>query len=110
MSLREGVVAPPDGLDGVLERLVEPSFGDDLFLVFVLFVSLRVEPFVGVVVDVVVDVVVGDLLLDSGFPPPTALVAALVAALVVVLESAEPDTGAVLERVDGIVEDSVTVE
>ena len=51
-------------------------------------------------------VAVSDLLLDNGLPPPTAFVVVLV----VVSESVETDTCAVLERVDGIVDDRDTVE
>ena len=103
------MVVPPDGLDGgldgVLEQLVELSLtlSFTLSLAFVLLVPFRFDPLVAV----------SDLLLDNGFPPPTAFVVVLVVVLVVVSESVETDTCAVLERVvgvAGIVNDRDTVE
>lgn len=103
------MVVPPDGLygvldgvlDGVLEQLVELSLTLSLvFVLLVLLVPFRFDPLVAV----------SDLLLDNGVPPPTAFVVVLVVVSVVVSESVETDTCAVLERVDGIVNDRDTVE
>jgi len=96
------VVVPPDGLNGVLELLVELSLAFVLRVLLVFLVPFLGDPLVAVAV-VVVEV---DLLLDNGFPSPTAFVVVLV----VVSESVETDTCAVLERVDGIVDDRDTVE
>lgn len=96
------MVVPPDGLNGVLELLVELSLAFVLRVLLVFLVPFLGDPLVAVAV-VVVEV---DLLLDNGFPSPTAFVVVLV----VVSESVETDTCAVLERVDGIVDDRDTVE
>jgi hypothetical protein len=98
------VVVPPDGLDGVLDGVLEQlvnlsltlSLAFVLLVLLVLLVPFRFDPLVAV----------SDLLLDNGFPPPTAFVVVLV----VVSESVETDTCVVLERVDGIVNDRDTVE
>ena len=68
-------------------------------MLLVLLVPFRVDPLVAV----------SDLMLDNGFPPPTAFVVVLV----VVSESVETDACAILERVvsvAGIVNDLDTVE
>ena len=96
------MVVPPDGLNGVLELLVELSLAFVLRVLLVFLVPFLGDPLVAVAV-VVVEV---DLLLDNGFPSPTAFVVVLV----VVSESVETDACAVLEQVDGIVNDRDTVE